>query len=67
MILDTLMHEAALLDAASQRKLIGYLVTLRDGQMPEHRKEMARRIDNKRLGRWLTLDQLDARLANIDG
>jgi hypothetical protein len=66
MSLDTLMHEAALLDAASQRKLIGYLVTLRDGERPEHRKEMARRIDDKSPERWLTLDQLDAKLAQIE-
>lgn len=66
MSLDTLMHEAALLDAASQRKLIGYLVTLRDGERPEHRNEMACRIDEQRPERWLTLDQLDAKLANID-
>lgn len=66
MSLDTLMNEAALLDAESQRKLIGYLVTLRDGQMPEHRKEMARRIDDQRPESWLTLDQLDAKLAQIE-
>ena len=66
MSLDTLMREAALLDAASQRKLIGYLVTLRDGERPEHRKEMARRIDDQRPERWLTLDQLDAKLAQIE-
>ena len=65
MSLDILMREAALLDAASQRKLIGYLVALRDDERPEHRKEMARRIDDKRPERWLTLDQLDAKLAQI--
>lgn len=60
------MHEAALLDAASQRKLIGYLVTLRDEQGPEHRKAMARRTDAQRPERRLTLDQLDAKLAQIE-
>lgn len=66
MSLTTLMNEAALLDAESQRKLIGYLVALRDGQMPEHRTEMARRIDEQNPGRWLTLDQLDAKIAELD-
>ncbi len=62
MSLTTLMNEAAQLDPDSQRKLIGYLVALRDGQTPGHRKEMARRLDEQRPERWLTLDQLDARL-----
>ncbi|MEN3942670.1 hypothetical protein WJU23_15320 [Prosthecobacter sp. SYSU 5D2] len=66
MSLTTLMHEAAQLDTESQRKLIGYLVSLRDEQMPGHRQEMARRIDDQTPEKWLTLDQLDAKLAMLD-
>ena len=65
MSLDLLMSEAARLDAESQRKLIGYLVTLRAEQSPEHRAEMTRRIDDHDPEKWLTLDALDAKLAKL--
>lgn len=57
------MHEAAGLDAESQRKLIGFLVSLRGERSPEHRTKMARQIDDKDPKNWLTLDELDAKLA----
>lgn len=57
------MTEAARLDEESQRRLIGFLVALRDGQRPGHDHEMARRIDETNPDRWLTLEQLDAKLA----
>ena len=66
MSLDTLMNEAARLDSESQRKLIGYLVSLRAGQNPDHQREMGRRINDQNPEHWLTLDQLDAKLAQLE-
>lgn len=66
MSLTNLMQEAAQLDTESQRKLIGYLVSLRDVQIPGHRQEMARRIDDQSPEKWLTIEELDAKLASLN-
>lgn len=62
MSLEDLMQQAAGLDDESQRKLIGYLVSLRMERSSDHRVEMARRIDDSNPHNWLTLDELDAKL-----
>jgi hypothetical protein len=62
MSVEVLMHEVASLGPEDRRKLMAYLVTLQDAADPAYKQELARRAEEKDPSRWLSLDELDARL-----
>ncbi len=64
MSLEALKREAAALNPADRRKLIGFLANL--NVTDEDRAAMARKIDDKDPSHWLTLEQLDKKLEELD-
>jgi len=58
MSLDELKAEIAALSPEQQRQLAAYLVHLRHEQNAETQAELARRIDDRTPGNWLSLNEL---------
>ena len=54
--------EVAALTVEEQRKLLGYLVQLRNRRDPEYRQELAERMSDKDPGHWLTIGEMEKRL-----
>ncbi len=50
-------------DSEQQDSLAAYLSVLRLKRDPTHAKELARRLDDKAPGSWLTLEELKGKLA----
>lgn len=67
MSLEAIEREIANWDDAALRQLAGIVFRLRHSRDPEWKAELARKIDDKTEGRWLSLDEaereLDARRA----
>ena len=51
-------------DSEEQDRLAACLSVLRLKRDPKHAEELARRLDDKTPGNWLTLDQLKRKLAS---
>lgn len=64
MSLDAIMEEARKLGGAERRRLAAFLTTLRDDSEPSFAQEMARRIDDKTPGHWVTFEDLQKRYAS---
>lgn len=64
MSLEALKREAAALPPDQLRHLMGYLVTLNTSL--EERAELGRKMDDKDPSHWVTLEQLDAKLKDLD-
>ena len=62
MSLDTLKKEAARLDDSAQKELMTFLAELRGRQRQERARRMAEKMDCNDPSRWLTLEELTARL-----
>lgn len=56
-------REIAKLPTEERRELAAFLVTLRHGETKEFREKMARKIDDKDPANWVSLEELDRRLA----
>lgn len=65
MSLEALKREAAALDEAARRELCAFLISLREKQWEAHLRRLAPRLDDPAPDRWLTLDELRARLDKI--
>ena len=67
MSLETLKQEAAGLSGLERKELIGFLLSLnRDPrEREEFAREMTEKMNCKDPGRWLTLEELKARLDKI--
>lgn len=67
MSLDAIEREITTWDDAALRQLAGIVLRLRHSRDPGWKAELARKIDDKTEGRWLSLDEaereLDARRA----
>jgi len=61
MSVDVLMRELAALGPADQRKMIAYLLTLRDEHDLERKRRLAAKINEKDLSKFATLEDLDRR------
>lgn len=64
MSLETLKRELAGLSAPDRRALMGYLASL--NLTEEDRRDLARKIDDRNPANWMTLEELDAKLAALD-
>ena len=65
MSLETLKCEAAALDEGARRELCAFLISLREKQWEAHLRKLAPRLDDAAPDRWLTLEELKARLEKI--
>jgi hypothetical protein len=57
-----LKNEMEQLTPAERRHLTAHLVALERRADPEFRRELARKIDDQTPGRWLTVEEAEARL-----
>ncbi|MSU50401.1 MAG: hypothetical protein EXS37_15170 [Opitutus sp.] len=64
MSLDVLKQELAVLPAIERSQIMAYLLSLQDEQDDAYRTALARKIDEKDPHRWVSLEELDHRLAN---
>jgi hypothetical protein len=64
MSLETLKQKAAELDPAERRKLMGFLASLNVSD--DERAALARKVDDNNPEHWLTVEQLDKKLAELD-
>lgn len=62
MSLEALESEIAALGDAELRRLQAFIFSLRQKRDPEWRAEMARKIDDPTLGRWIALDEAEREL-----
>lgn len=66
MSFDTLLKEVDALGIAEQRKLLAYIVTLEDRRQADYAEQLARKIDDKTPGRWLTAEECERELGLAD-
>ncbi len=64
MSIDVLKQELAGLAATERSQIMAYLLALQDGQSDAYRATLARKIDDKDPRRWVSIEELDRRLAN---
>lgn len=64
MSVEVLMEEARKLGGQERRRLAAFLTTLRDDSEPSFAEEMARRLDNKSPGYWMTMEEAEKRYAD---
>jgi hypothetical protein len=64
MSLEDLKRELAALPLGDRRSLMGFLASL--NASADERRRLREKIDDKDPSRWLTLEQLDAKLAALD-
>ena len=57
-----LKSELQALESKDHRQMIAFLLALEEKDNAAYRQELARRIDDKDLTHWITLDELDRRL-----
>ena len=63
MSIEVLKQELAGLAASDRSQIMAYLLALQDGQDDAYRATLARKIDDKDPKRWVSIDELDRRLA----
>ncbi len=61
--IEVLKRELAGLAMAERSQIMAYLLALQDGQDDVCRATLARKIDEKNPNRWVSIDELDRRLA----
>ena len=62
MSIETLQTEVSALPAEMRRKLMAFMVALDDRGRANYAAELARKIDDKSSGRWLTPEQCEREL-----
>jgi hypothetical protein len=63
MSVENLKRELAALPPDQRREIVGYLVGINRGEShAAYQGEMAARLDDKRPGAWVTIEEADARL-----
>ncbi|HEY1717620.1 MAG TPA: hypothetical protein VGH42_04900 [Verrucomicrobiae bacterium] len=62
MSIELLQSEVSALPAELRRKLMAFMVALEDGSRPDYAAELARKIDDKSPGHWLTPEQCEREL-----
>lgn len=65
MSLEALKQQAAALDDQSRKELVAFLVSLREKQWQAYARAAAKKLDDPDTSRWLTLDEFQARLAEM--
>lgn len=65
MSLETLKETAAALDAQSRKELVAFLIGLREAERADHIRKMSAILDDPDPSRWLTIEELKARLELI--
>lgn len=65
MSLEALKREAAALDDEARRELCAFLISLRERQWEAHLRSLAPRLNDPVPDRWLTLEEVRARLEKI--
>jgi hypothetical protein len=65
MSLETLKQSAAALDEGSRKELLSFLLAMREEEWAASAREAARKLDDPNPDRWLTLEELRARLDQI--
>ena len=63
MTIQGIQAEVETLSLEDRRRLAAFLVTLRHRDLAVYRNRMAEKIDDTDPGNWLTLEELDERLA----
>ena len=65
MVMDVgvLKSELQALESKDRRRMIAFLLALEERDNQVYRQELARRIDDQDATHWITLDELDRRLA----
>lgn len=58
-----LKSELQALESKDRRRMIAFLLALEERDNQVYRQELARRIDDQDATHWITLDELDRRLA----
>ena len=61
--IDVLKQELAGLAATERSQIVAYLLALQDEQNDAYRASLGRKIDEKDPRGWVTLEELDRRLA----
>jgi len=62
MSIEVLQSEVTALSSEQRRKLVAFIVALEDRNRPDYAAELARKIDDKSPGRWLTPEQCEREL-----
>ena len=62
MSIELLQSEVSALPAELRRKLMAFMVALEDNSRPGYAAELARKIDDKSPGNWLTPEQCEREL-----
>ena len=62
MSFDTIRQEITTWDETALRRLIAYAVVLQDRKSGQFGTELARKLDDPDLARWIPLEELDRRL-----
>lgn len=62
MSLDEIKSAVAELGAADRRKLMAFLVSMRNKEDPARKERLTRILDDDAPENWLTLEEMDARL-----
>ena len=57
-----LQSEVSALSPEQRRKLMAYMVTIEDQNRPGYAAELARKIDDKNPGHWLTAEECEKKL-----
>jgi len=66
MIKESLKEEVASLAKDDRRELMGYMVALQITEDPAFRRTLTERIDDKSPENWVTLEELDAKLNEVE-
>jgi hypothetical protein len=64
MSLQEIQAELEALSSEERKKLAAFLVSLRHRELAGYRARMSRMIDDQTPGNWLTVEELDQRVAN---
>ena len=63
MSIEVLKQELAGLGEGERSQIVAYLLALQDEKHAAYQSALARKIDDKDASRWVTLEELDRRLA----
>ena len=66
MIKESLKEEVASLGTDDRRELMGYMVALQITEDPVYRRALTERIDDTTPENWVTLEELDAKLKEVE-
>ena len=66
MSIEAIKQELASLDMERRNEIVAYLLSIDDQNNSEYRSSLTRKIDDKNPAHWLTLEELDRRLAITD-